>query len=173
MAELMPYVALLAGLWVMTAISGLLMSHVFLPFRVPNWLKAIRSLPVPRDVGERSGWKSSWFRDRPGTKAFTNCVVSYSEQGVLVRDFWYQAFLRGLFSKHRTMFIPWTACSNPREPWRHRWYAVPSQRRLVEFDVAGQHFSIFLDPRKVREFRLGGQALAGLVSDGSSDTMKE
>lgn len=148
MMELMPHVAVLVGIWIMMGLAMMVVTPVMLHSWAPNWSKAIRSLPVPRDLGKRSGWKNSWVRDRPGAQfLFMPCMVSYSEQGVLVRDLWHNWwFLLGLFSKHYTMFIPWTACSNPRESWRHRWYATSLQRSLVELDVAGQQFSILVHP---------------------------
>ncbi len=152
MTALMSCVAFVVGIWIIMVILAIPGIPVLLHVVAPNWLRAVRSLPVPRDVGERSGWKNSWCRDTPGTRAVMPCMVSYSEEGVLVRDLWSQAFFWGLFCGHRTMFIPWTACSNPRQPWSHRWYASALQRRVVELDVAGQCFSIMVDPDKVEKF---------------------
>ncbi len=148
MTEWIACITILAGIWIMIVIGGMLVSRAMLHQFAPNWSEAIGSLPVPRDVGKRSGWKSGHFRDRPGTWSVMPCVVSYSEQGVLVRDLWYQMFFWGLFSKHHTMFIPWTACSNPRQPWSHKWWSfyLFSNKSLVELDVAGQQFSIFVRP---------------------------
>jgi len=144
MAELL-CVAAVAAVWIIIVISkrlGLLPSLF-----ASNWSRALESLPVPSDVGERSGWETSRFRDRPGTWAL-DCGVSYTENGVLVREF-HPQLLWGVIPKHRTMFIPWSACSNPRQPWKDRWYFLCRDRRLVELDVAGQEFSIFVDPRMI------------------------
>jgi len=161
MAEWMPVIGVLVGACIITSITALSMSCVLLRSMAPNWLKSTRSLPVPRNVGKRSGWKSAAFRDSAERQWTVPCYVRHSEEGVLVRDLWYGAsYSWVLFPKFHTMFIPWAACSNPREPWGHWSQEAILKRRFVEFDVNGQQFSILLDPRMVKlyapnEFSLG------------------
>ena len=147
MATALSLVAVLLVIWIFLAVAIMVVTPVMIREWAPNWHNALTSLPAPTELGERSGWKNSWLRDSPDKRTFMPCRVSYSEHGVVVRDIWHSwHFLSGFLSKHYTMFIPWAACSNPREPMRDRFYATPLQRRLVELDVEGHGFSILVHP---------------------------
>ena len=148
MADLVLHVAVLGLSWIGLILFAILVSRVSEQHNAPNWLNATRSLPVPRNPGKLSGWQVGYFRDKPGARLFL-CMVNYSEQGVLVRTFAYHVFLWGFFCKNRTMFVPWTACANPRVT-TVPWSTSLLLRNRVELGVADQRSSILVHP-DVRE----------------------
>ncbi len=103
--------------------------------RFPNWSKATRASSVPHIDRSALAWQECYYRDEPG-RELMNRRISVASEGLLVRD--HSPFV---FPRPRTILIPWTSLSNPKEVTIPLYY-LRLWRHAVELEVKGTKMTI-------------------------------
>lgn len=128
--------------------------------RFPNWFTAARTFPAPPKTRTKPRWRLCYYRDAPGHRLVER-QIAVAPDGLLVRDC--SSFV---FPKLRTILVPWTSLSNPKE------VTLPFSvgflwRRCIQLEVKGTNMIILV--RKAIWFDIQRNLAAGVGRDSGRD----